>query len=248
MDGGLIFKVVFMASVLSARMTKNIHKNGGGKNTTTSFWAASSQMAVGITFLLFGLLYHVGYIPYLYKFCVQEGIPRRIWQEEDNATMGNGADAPNHPLTAGGAAQAPRRGDVQDAAAAAEQQDDNEDNDNNVPVAVGWQWGTFLRGRIPRFQPADGADVDGAIRIQPHFLWVAVQDIFYLVGSFVFSIFPMWEPQAAAVVAQVAAAPIGDGQPPQQQQRQQLIPRVAPPRDPAEPEEEEDEEEEEGDY
>jgi hypothetical protein len=195
-DGAMLFKIMFMLLVVTARM----NKQPGNK---IRFYAS-------IGFMVVGFLWHNRYLQYIYQFFWKDNVPVRIW----NGLPAEGPPQPPHPhghnhnhgqpapLAAPGAPPVPN----------------NNINNND------WR-NTFLGGGIR------GRAENPLIAL--------VQDIAYLFGSFLFSIFPMWRPEGPPPP------------PPQEQEQEPLlhdqqqrdgmggIPQVRPPRDAMEAEEDE---------
>ena len=187
LDIGLVFKLIFMMSVVTARVQRR------GDN------GFQSPKFISIIFLIVGgLLYHTKYIQFFYQFCFKDQVPLRIW---------NGEGADGRPMPP------PQRIPVPPNRRAADDNENNQDGDENL----NWRH-TFLGGIIiprPNQNP----------------IIAAVQDVFYLLGSFLFSIFPMWRPegpqeprQPLIPIAPPAADNANDNANPD-------IPAVAPPRD-----------------
>ena len=196
LDGGLIFKVLFMMAILSTRMS--------GSSPSKRF-ATKSGVVVDDTHLKFlvmsllvmvGFLMQTGYLKYSYIFFVKENIAGRIWDGETiedilrggNNNNNNNND-PNNNIAnnnnpAGGQGVPPHGqlppGHPQRGAAADHQGRANNGVVENVAVG-GWR-NTFLGGIIPQ------ADQGGIVGF--------FQDIALVLGSFLLSIFPMWQPEA----------------------------------------------------
>ena len=186
LDGGLIFKVLFMMAILMARMSSS------SKRFNDTEW--HTKFAVLTTIVLVGFLAQTGYLKYLYIFLVKENFAGRIWRGEDaNAMIQNPA-----PVVAGGPngnndnnnnnnneGPALPRGQFPPN----HQQPGQAGNNNNNGAAAdnGWR-NTFLGGMIPQ---ADQGGVAGA-----------VQNVALVLGSFLMSIFPMWQPEGPPVPRQ----------------------------------------------
>jgi hypothetical protein len=166
LDFGLLFKLLFMMSVVIARVQR---RNDQGLK--------SPKFISTIFLIVVGLLYHTKYLQFFYQFCFKDQVPLRIW---------NGEGADGRPMPP------PQRIPVPPNRRAADGNENHQDGDENL----NWRH-TFLGGIIiprPNQNP----------------IIAAVQDVFYLLGSFLFSIFPMWRPEGP------------------QEPRQPLIP-IAPP-------------------
>jgi hypothetical protein len=77
LDGRLFFKVIFMVSVLSAKMMNRKKNNAQG-----SFWSVSYKFYLIMTLVTAGFLIQSGYLEFLYLFFWKEGYPRRIYNGE----------------------------------------------------------------------------------------------------------------------------------------------------------------------
>jgi hypothetical protein len=151
LDGGLVFKLIFMMYVVSSRVQRR-HDEG----------LKSAKFISSIFLIVAGLLYHTKYLQYFYQFCFKDQVPLRIW---------NGEGADGRPMPP------PQRIPVPPNRRPADDNDNNQDDNENL----NWRQ-TFLGGIIiprPNQNP----------------IIAAVQDVFYLLGSFLFSIFPMWRPE-----------------------------------------------------
>jgi hypothetical protein len=243
-NGGVLFQLCFVLLVLSSRISPT------SQPTKFQF----------LCFLIVcGFMYQIKLPHFLYTFFVKENVPFRIWNERSQQNQNQqqqpnavGPDLPRIGLF--GWRQQPRLGRINE-----QQQQDGGGNDNGgAGGGAGnnrWQE-TFFMGRIaPRYQQQEDGGEDGGNAVQAGrgnpvvgLFW----DVFYLFGSFVFSIFPMWRPEhqrqrpqrpaVAADVQQQQDDVLNDnvvvGRDHHQQQQQ--IPQVRPPRDAMEPVEEED--------
>lgn len=130
---------------------------------------------------MMGFLFHTRYIQYVYQFLWKQNVPGRVWKGEQNITIPppeeddrrddwNNNNNNNEP---------PRHRNPVPPRLRREQQEENE-----RPVHW-WHQNDLLVGGVAPIQ--DAPAVNPVIAV--------VQGIYYLVGSFVFSIFPMWNPQ-----------------------------------------------------
>jgi hypothetical protein len=158
LDGALLFKIMFMLLVVSARMSRRTSDNGKKQQHNVRFYISVALMVVGF-------LWHTRYLQFMYRFFVQDNVPWRIWNgrhaQNDDPTEVAAAAAPPVPIRRAAAAAAPP-----------------------VPYNPNDWRNTFLGGGIQ----LPNANQNVIVRL--------VLDIFYLFGSFVFSIFPMWRPEA----------------------------------------------------
>ena len=198
LDPGLIFKVLFMIAVLMARMSNNSIRRGG-PDAVGDMWA--TNFAIVSTLVLVGFFIQTGYLKYLYIFCIKENYPGRIWNGED--------------ITAQQLQQQQQQQQQQQNAGAGRNNNNNNNNDGAAPPPEenqqpgdpqqpplpqgapapqdrGWR-DTFIGGGIPQHVEAeDGVEAEG----EGGGVMALVQDVGLLLGSFVLSIFPMWEPEA----------------------------------------------------
>ena len=202
LDGALLFKVMFMLLVFTARVKKQ---------------RSQARFYVSIVVMVLGFLWHTRYLQFTYQFFWQDNVPGRIWN-------GLPAEGPPHlpvppnrrqppqqhaPAAEGGEGAQPLENNAING---------NGNNNNNNNINNDWTH-TFLGGAI-----AGRAD-------NPAFAFA--QDIAYLFGSFIFSIFPMWRPEGPPPLpAEQEEPPLV----PEQQQQQQgggmaAIPQVQPPAD-----------------
>jgi hypothetical protein len=201
LDGGLIFKLIFMMSVVTARVQRR-HEHG----------LKSVKFVMCIFLIVGGLLYHTKYLQFFYQFCFKDQVPLRIWN-------GEGADGRPMPPPQQRIPVPPNR-----RAAAADNENNQDDDDEQQNL--NWRH-TFLGGIIiprPNQNP----------------IIAAVQDVFYLLGSFVFSIFPMWRPEGPQEPRQPLipiAPPVADNA---NANADPDIPVVEPPRDAMEEADDED--------
>ena len=228
LDGGLIFKVLFMMAILSTRMASPSKHYGSTSNVEVQWKFFFVALLVVVGFLV-----QTGYFKYSYIFFVKENIAGRIWDGEtvddilrggnniDNNNNNNDPNNNNNNQAGGGQAALPRGqlppGHPQHA------------NDNNNNAAAGGWRNTFLGGIIPQANQGGIAGV--------------VQDVALVFGSFLLSIFPMWQPEGPPQPREPAP------QPPQQQQQPPPAGglgagpgAVRPPRDPVEAADDSDDE------
>jgi len=240
LDGGLIIKALFMVAILGTRMLSSSKRFDSGSEYDAQLKVAALGMMV-----LLGFFVHTGYLKYSYIFFIKENIATRIWRGESIEDILTTTTA-GAPGAAGGGG----------AGAAAANHNNNDNNNNqlglprgNVPPGQpqrhpnnnnqqqqqhGWR-NTFLGGIIPQ---ANQGGIVGAF-----------QDIALLFGSFLLSIFPMWQPEGPPPAPQQVQLP-----PQQQNQNQQNLPpdavgglgagpgEVRPPRNVMQAEEDSDEE------
>ncbi|CAJ1932454.1 unnamed protein product [Cylindrotheca closterium] len=191
-DGALLFKLVFMTTVVMARVSKNSNKNSSKNNKDPKILLVSAL-------LMLGFLFHTRYIQYVYQFLWKQNVPGRVWKGEVNITI-----------------PPPDQDDHQD-----NWNNNNNNNNNNnerennqprgpnpvpprfrrpnqraqgeaQPAAARrwWQQNDLLVGGVA---PIENEHGDAPAAVNPAV--AMVQGMYYLVGSFVFSIFPMWNPQ-----------------------------------------------------
>jgi len=169
LDGGLMFKLVFMIVVMTARMSRSPAS------------ASAHRFYVSMMFVVIGFLYHTKYLQFCYLFFWKENIPMRVWAGEDVENEANRDGTEPRPVD-----RPPPQGRNNDHDNEARNADHQEDRQQN-----------FLAGAI---HPRD---------LQQNLFFSLLQDIFYLFGSFFFSIFPMWQP-VAPPPPQQAQPRIGD--------------------------------------
>ena len=213
LDGGLIVKVIFMLAILSSRIMRSSPKRISTKNNSNN---NSNQGIVDDTHLKFlaliwlvlmGFLVQTGYLRYSYIFFVKENIAGRIWEGEtvedilrggrDNNNNNNNnnpenADDDNNNAADGQAA--PPRGQQPPGQPQRGHGPGRPNNRENGGLG-GWR-NTFLGGLIP--QGGQGGIVG------------LFQDIGLVFGSFLLSIFPMWQPEGPPPPP--APQPPADGQ------------------------------------
>lgn len=169
LDGGLIFKILFMMAILTARVSSSSKKHGDAE------W--HNKFAILVLLVVTGFLMQTGYLQYVYLFFVKENYPERIFNGEDVEDIirnPNGQNNPNqnnnnnNPARPGGP-PVPRG-----------QMPPNHQPPQGDVAGGGWR-NTFLGGIIPE---ADQGGVAGALK-----------DVALLFGSFLMSIFPMWAPE-----------------------------------------------------
>ena len=210
-DGGLIFKIVFMMVVITARIQR---RNEQALN--------SPKFAFSIMFIFIGFLYHTKWLQFIWKFCVEDQVPARVWLRRPLRD-------PIPPLQ-------PQRALLPNQRALPANNNGDENNDDNGNNNLGWRH-TFLGGII-------------IPRPDQNPIFAVIQDVFYLLGSFVFSIFPMWRPEGRQRPQDLEPVEHPQEQerqpflPDQEQQGRAFLPHVAPPRDVMEPDDDDDEEEE----
>lgn len=213
-DGALMFKLVFMLVVMTARVSRNPSHASGNR-----FYYA-------IFVVIAGFLYHTKYLQFMYRFFWKENIPLRVWSGEDvenestPTTQNNVAEAA--VPQPGNRALLGRRNDARRNNQAPVENGNDDEADHN-----------FLAGAIRGWIAPRNRDENAFIG--------ALRDIFYLFGSFFFSIFPMWQPAGPPPEAepqhqpheQVANDERGTGGPEPQARQQDLpdIPPVAAPPD-----------------
>jgi hypothetical protein len=224
LDGGLIFKILFMMAILTARMSGHASNKKEGGNHHHHAW--QFKFAILVVIVLLGFLMQTGYLNYCYLFFVKERYPQRIWngtmsvEEIQNLTRDNNNINNNHNN-----AQQPQQQARQQQAQQQQQQQQEPQQQQQ-----GWR-NTFLGGLIPEVDPEQpGGRVLGLL-----------QDVALLLGSFVMSIFPMWHPEGPRrqniIVAEAAAQQQhphhhNPGEQQQQQQDGMIMPgAVRPPPD-----------------
>jgi hypothetical protein len=214
-DGGLIFKILFMMAILTARMSSSTKRFGDPE------W--SQKFAIVTVLVVVGFLVQTGYMKYLYIFLVKENYPARIWNGEGvddvmrNPELNNRHD-PNNI----------NNNQQQNLAPAVPQGQLPPNHPQNQQAQGGWR-NTFLGGMIPQ------GDQGGLVG--------AVQDVLLLLGSFLLSVFPMWNPEGPPPPRRIP-------QPQPQQEPQHPHPgglaagpgEVQPPQDPVQPLDDSDDE------
>eukprot|EP00797_Seminavis_robusta_P022567 Sro360_g126190.2 (409) ;mRNA; r:8118-9344 len=219
LDGGLIFKILFMMAILSARMSSS--SSGSKKFASQTEWHV--KFAALVLLVVVGFLVQTGYVKYCYLFFVKENYPARVFDGESvqqilqhpqrqQQQQQQGQQPPNnnnHPHPNNNNNNNPPRGPLPP---------NQRHNNNNNNQGGGWR-NTFLGGMIPE---ANQGGVVGAM-----------QDVGLLLASFVMSIFPMWHPEAPRRPP-----------PPQEQQEQGMAApgQVAPPRNVLQAAEDDDDE------
>jgi hypothetical protein len=71
LDGALLFKIMFMLLVVSARMSR----------TTTSSGKHNLRFYISMALMLVEFLWHTRYLQFMYRFFVQDNVPWWIWNE-----------------------------------------------------------------------------------------------------------------------------------------------------------------------
>jgi hypothetical protein len=196
LDGALLFKIMFMLLVVTARMSRSPAASS----------ASPTRLTITILLMVGGFLWHVRYLQFVYQFVVTDNVPRRVWNGQYHGNADNNNANNNNAEPAAPAVPVPPN-------VAARQNPDE--------GGVGDWRNTFLGGGIQRRDP--------------HNPIVAVLlDVLYLLGSFVFSIFPMWRPEAPPPPTPPVVVEEAQPQPhpaPPRNQGLAAIPPVRPPRD-----------------
>jgi hypothetical protein len=235
LDGALLFKLVFMVMVVTARISRS---------------SSSSNNSDGkirmVTMLLFvGCLYHTRYLQYVYQFFWKENVPARVWKGDEDIAIPPPAanDEPNNNNNDAQQHQQQRqpleRNPVPPRLREQQQRDQAEAEDQ----ANWWRNGFLAGGIAPAVDPNDPNNQENANAIVGLF-----KDMFYLVGSFVFSIFPMWTPEGQRARQPLRQVQLDeqerDGEPEgnANHDNDQGIPEVSPPRDAMEAADDDDEE------
>mmetsp|Transcript_38646 Transcript_38646/g.93422 ORF Transcript_38646/g.93422 Transcript_38646/m.93422 type:complete len:486 (+) Transcript_38646:94-1551(+) len=233
-DGALLFKLIFMTTVVMARVTKNTSKSNKNKNNK------DPKILMVSAVLMMGFLFHTRYIQYVYQFLWKQNVPGRVWKGEQNITIpppdeqddnhnndANNNQGQNQQLNNNNNNPVPPR-----------LRGRPNNNEEPEPVHRWWQQNDLLVGGVAPIDfgqnGGDGQNVNPIVAV--------FHGIYYLVGSFVFSIFPMWNPQGhqqrrplreerlddAAAAAAAAAAGDNDNN---NNDNNQGIPQVRAPRD-----------------
>jgi hypothetical protein len=156
MDGGLIFKLIFMVVVMSARMSKSSPLQG--------------RFQISILFMVAGFFWHTRYLQYAYHFFVKENIPGRLWAGENIQANEPIVNNPPVPLPPGRPARPAVR---------------NADEQQRHRPARGPLIPAFFGGDIPL------RNANPVVAL--------LTDVLCLVGSFLLSIFPVWQPVGRAL-------------------------------------------------
>lgn len=210
-DGALSLRIMFMAFIVLVRLTRS-HQRRSRNDVPMDISEADSKIPLSpldflrehrfllaVSFMAIAVLFQTGYIHYTYNFLFKDQVPRRIWSEEslddeEFDLVGKKITDLRHTeqMVEPQQLRMPTSDGPPPGHAA---QDSEETDDPDVPLA-GEHQGSFLRGAIAR--PIGGRqddhDDDDYVNIRT-VIHAFVQDILYLVGSFVFSIFPMWQPE-----------------------------------------------------
>ena len=247
LDGPLLFKLFFMLLVVISRVAKD---NKRQKNANQVY-----KLKMMTTLLIVGFLYHIRYLQYLYQFFWKENVPMRVWKGEEDIVIpppsaddANQNDADNHE----------NNENIDDHA-----NNENRNGNNQIhqiqqpanpipqPFGVGVQHldlgggqeqrrnGFLWGGIVPRDENDENA--------QNNPVFTFVQDVVYLLGSFILSLLPFWNPEALPQPLQPLLRPRNQPQeqnmpaPPSNDDID--IPTVRPPRDAMEPESDDEEEE-----
>lgn len=207
LDGGLIFKVLFMMAILSTRMTPpRSHKNADTKSGGFGNIGVHLKFFVLALIVVVGFLVQTGYLQYSYIFFVKENIAGRIWAGESvQDVLGEGRRVAANGNNNGDNPAAVPRGQHPPGRPQQQLQRPGANNNNNENVAVGGWRNTFLGGIIPQ------GDQGGIVGV--------LQDICLIFGSFLLSIFPMWQPEGPPREQRDPPQPI---QPPQHQEQPPL--------------------------
>ena len=158
LDGGLIFKLIFMVVVMSARISKASLSQG--------------RFQISVMLLVSGFLWHTRYLQYVYHFFVKENIPRRLWAGEVIETYVSEVNATplvhaHHGRLAGERPNNNERHVLE--------QREQQQRDARGPLVA-----ALLGGVIPLRN-------DNAVL-------ALLTDMLCLIGSFLLSIFPVWQP------------------------------------------------------
>mmetsp|Transcript_38649 Transcript_38649/g.93434 ORF Transcript_38649/g.93434 Transcript_38649/m.93434 type:complete len:488 (+) Transcript_38649:94-1557(+) len=233
-DGALLFKLIFMTTVVMARVTKNTSKSNKNKNNK------DPKILMVSAVLMMGFLFHTRYIQYLYQFLWKQNVPGRVWKGEQNITIpppDEHDDNHNNDPNNQGQNQQPNNNNNNNPVPPRLRGRPNNNNGEAEPVHRWWQQNDLLVGGVAPINDGQGGD---PVVVNP--IVAVFHGIYYLVGSFVFSIFPMWNPQGhqqrrplreerlddAAAAAAAAAAGDNDNN---NNDNNQGIPQVRAPRD-----------------
>mmetsp|Transcript_58574 Transcript_58574/g.143278 ORF Transcript_58574/g.143278 Transcript_58574/m.143278 type:complete len:541 (+) Transcript_58574:316-1938(+) len=198
-DGGLVFQLLFVGMVFSSRINPSTNPE--------RFVVLSAALAIGA-------LYQLKFWDVFFRFFIKEKAPERLWRELNGlppmAGNRNEINDGNNNVQGGADGNLPNGrprmgrigGQVADQAA---------DGGGNNRAGIGrprrngnadhpWRNMFVMGGIYQRHQ--DGEDAAARNPVVG-----AVWDVVYLLGSFVFSIFPMWNPQAQNGPNHVQAPP-----------------------------------------
>eukprot|EP00980_Cylindrotheca_fusiformis_P011877 scaffold2828_cov126-Cylindrotheca_fusiformis.AAC.3 len=192
LDGALLFKLFFMVMVVTARISRSSNENADGKIRMVTM------------LLLIGFMYHTRYLQYIYHFFWKENVPARVWDGDEDIVIPPPAadDGPHNNDDAQQQQQQQQQQQRQPMGRnpvppRARENQGQPDNRNNW-----WRNGFLAGGIAPAADPNDLNHPENA-----NVVISLARDMLYLVGSFVMSIFPMWNPEGQHV-----------GQPVEQQQ------------------------------
>jgi len=186
-DGALLFKLIFMTTVVMARVTKNTSKSNKNKNNK------DPKILMVSAVLMMGFLFHTRYIQYLYQFLWKQNVPGRVWKGEQNITIpppDEHDDNHNNDPNNQGQNQQPNNNNNNNPVPPRLRGRPNNNNGEAEPVHRWWQQNDLLVGGVAPINDGQGGD---PVVVNP--IVAVFHGIYYLVGSFVFSIFPMWNPQ-----------------------------------------------------
>jgi hypothetical protein len=288
LEGGMVYQLIFIVLVLSSRISPNTEPH---------------KFAMTVSLIFIGFLYQTKALPFLYRFFVRDNIPLRIWNGRDPDGNDDGNNDNNDDDVVGGPPQ-PGQGRIQPGnnngvnngnaqlqpprprgggGVVGRIGDLGAGGGNDIGNGNGQQHqqqirrNTFFTGGIaPHRQEQNAGGGGGGFGIIHSIISIG-WDIIYLFGSFFFSIFPMWRPEAQQLQPQYDGndAPVvvggggnevdvahnlrqggqlrqhgveDDGNAGQHQQAQlQQIPEVRPPRDVMEPADDDDDDDDEDD-
>lgn len=176
-DGALMFKLVFMLLVMTAKISRS----------NTSMTSKSvTKITISILIMLVGFLYHTKYLQFCYHFFWKENIPMRVWAGEDVEAVFEGTESRNGVDNAHMQVPRFRNPDMLQFPG----------RHNHVPVDA---QAPDVNGNINvnHFDNLRQIFIGGAIHPPnqgQNPIVALLQDTLYLLGSFFLSIFPMWQP------------------------------------------------------
>lgn len=175
LDLFLILKVLFMLAILTNNLnsTKR-YTNKDKDNSSTVGMGWSIKFYLMGSMILLGFLAQTGIFSFLYKFCIQHKFPHRILVDNEVITTEQA------------------NGEMNTIVRPLQNNNNDNNNNNNNNNAGGWRETFLFGGQIagPMQPPPNELQVQ-AIPWWNKW-WTMIEDILFLLGSFVLSIFPMW--------------------------------------------------------
>ncbi|KAL3936014.1 MAG: hypothetical protein SGBAC_008585 [Bacillariaceae sp.] len=210
-DGALLFKLIFMTTVVMARITKKSKRNSSSKNSSNSNSSKDPKILMVSALLMMGFLFHTRYIQYVYQFFWKQNVPGRVWKGEQNITI----PPPEHENENNGGWNQNENNNNNNARGNDPPRQPNPvpprlrrrdngggggrgGNEAAPPGLRWWQQNDLLLGGVAPHDAADPNNNNNNNNAPPapvNPIVAVFHGIYYLVGSFVFSIFPMWNPQ-----------------------------------------------------